>query len=119
MLSLFPYLLDYSVIAITVLRITTALFFLWEGYVAFKKPKRWYDYLAMTVSICGSVLLFIGIFTQADALALTIVAGFHLWRENQNKKWRAWDLKYYLLLAILSLSFLCLGPGVYAIDYPL
>ena len=129
MLSLFPRLLDFSVITISVLRIVTGIFFLWEGYIALKKNKcpvievitpekrKWCKTPIGTISVIGGVFLSIGLFTQITAIVLAVVSiinGFAKRHENP-----AQTIPYYLLLFFVSLAFLFLGPGTWGLDFPL
>ena len=129
MLSLFPRLLDFSVITISVLRIVTGIFFLWEAYGSFKKNKcavietiapekrGWCKTTIGILSAIGGFFLTIGLFTQIAAMVLALVSvrkGIMKRHENP-----AQTLPYYILLFFVSLAFLFLGPGMWGLDYPL
>ncbi len=79
---LFPALLDYSDLALFLLRIWLAILFGWSGWSHVTKPRERAKSIEMSpgatfvvgaVEVIASVLLVIGLWDQAAAAALTIV----------------------------------------------
>lgn len=135
MLSLFPSLFDYSLLAITVLRVSLGLIFVWFAYVKifreqidriafFEKinlrPAIFFYSLVTGLELIAGVLLVIGLYAQAAALVagvLMTIATLLKWRKSDALPRNT--IEFYFLLAIVSFSLLFLGPGVLAFDLPL
>lgn len=107
MLSIFPTLLDYWLIAPVILRLALGLTLVYGAYTARREQK----FFALAKLLAGALLV-IGLFTQIAAIisALLIIAAL-------SKK----PVQYQLLILELAiaLSLLVLGPGFIAIDLPL
>jgi len=126
MLSLFPQLFDFGFAFTFLLRAITALFFIYEGILLLKKREHWFQVweklthwprlILGIFSLLGGIMLFVGFLTQAVAILLSVTAiGFSfLDISSPNKK-----TKYFILLAVLAISFLFSGPGLWSFDYPL
>lgn len=127
MLSVFPELLDYSQVAVVFLRVSTGFFFLLFGIrltqVAWSVRDKGFTVRAIgilygTAKLITGTLLAIGLFTQVAAIAgavlsfLTLSQGFP---STTNKSGQ----QVQLLLLIMCVSILFLGPGIFAIDWPL
>ncbi len=119
MLSLFPTLFDFNIIAVTTLRVIVALLFLWEGRRVFQDRRHLVTTSFAVLSLCAGALLLVGLFTQADSIVLSLTALFLGYRENKGKSVKDWDIRYFVLLFVVTLSFLFFGPGMLSIDYPL
>lgn len=122
MLSLFPSLFDYNVIAVGVLRVCVAIIFIIEGYKKFPKTREsaiFYKKIIPTIELVGGILLFIGLFTQAASTILGAVAMKNAYLERRKESDKEKRTSFYFLLFVASLSFLFLGPGLWSIDYPL
>lgn len=113
MLSLFPSLFDYSFFGITFLRVVLALVIAW---CAWEKPKEQWPMKLVQGII--AVLLLIGLFTQAAALLLAIIATANLIMKKENRNNRDWVTSRVLIIA-LALALVLFGPGAWAIDLPL
>lgn len=122
MLSLFPSFFDYNAVAIGVLRIVTAIIFIAEGYK--KLPQKggattFYKKIIPIIELASGVFLLAGFFTQADSIILAAVSIKKAYTEYKKGAIEDRHTPFYFLLAIVSLSFLFLGPGLWSIDYPL
>ena len=124
--SLFPALLDFSIIGIFFVRVVTGLFF-WvfgarliraaytlEGRTILRTLGFIYGFAKLAIGL----LVTVGLFTQAAALfgmlfsALTFLQGAF---SHSNKSAQ----QVQILLFIMSLSLLFLGAGAFAFDYHL
>lgn len=121
-------------LAPVVLRVVLGLIFLDLGILKLRTEKsRWIDSfetlgvrpselfvsLYATLQMVGGVMLIIGVWTQAAALAFVIFTSIELYIEMKVKEVLKRDLVFYLLLFVISLSLLLSGAGSYAIDIPL
>ncbi|MBI2482469.1 MAG: hypothetical protein HYV76_02835 [Candidatus Vogelbacteria bacterium] len=115
MLSLFPYLLDYSFFAPTLLRVAIALLILVGSTRSFKQRKV----VALSViKISASILLLIGLLTQLAALVLVLAIVFEIWQAKKRGDGH-FHLHYHLLKLAVLVALLLLGPGAWAFDWPL
>lgn len=103
MLSIFPSLLTYGLLAPLILRVVVALVLFYSGY-------RQQNILGW-LTVIGTLGLFLGLFTQPVALLLALIISI---RPDKNLP----STQRWLLLAIL-LSLLVTGPGFLAFDLPL
>lgn len=110
MLSIFPSLLAYHLLAPALLRLVAGGLLGWHGYQSTRalEPKR---RLAGWTELALAVLLVIGLWTQPAALLMAILI---LIRPDRQISWQA----RALMLAILA-SLALTGPGLFAFDLPL
>ncbi|MBI2097999.1 MAG: hypothetical protein HYT46_03680 [Candidatus Vogelbacteria bacterium] len=106
MLSLFPNLLTYWLVAPVILRAVLGLAFIHEAY-AERKTER---VMSLLKAVAGGLLV-IGLLTQAAALGGAIICLYELWRLGTNDR--------RLLKLAIAVSLLFLGPGFFALDWPL
>ncbi len=118
MLSLFPSLLSYGLVAPFLLRIVLAIVVLHFAYVHIQKKSR-IPVIFGTIQAISGFLLLIGLFTQVAALILVIIFGLLMVKQIINKAFLSDGVNYYLLLFIIALSLIVSGPGAFAFDYPL
>jgi uncharacterized membrane protein YphA (DoxX/SURF4 family) len=118
MMSLIPSLFDFQFAAIAVLRIAVGIVFFLNGYnklfAARGEPMK--TRIRGGVTFAGGILLILGLFTQAAAVALalsTLAKGIATFKSEPAKR------DYYFLLFIATLSLLFVGPGLWSIDLPL
>ncbi len=134
MLSIFPDLFTYSLIAPFVLRIALGSFFVLQGIRRHKEDSMGWNALWVNkklgtytvaailakIQIIIGVLLFVGLFTQvAGILALLFV-----WVEWFKKRTNGTTIPFQelwlaVLVTVIGLSLLFLGAGSLAIDLPL
>lgn len=134
MLSVFPELLNYSLLAPFILRVVLGLIFIDLGFLIFRSEKeRWvasFETLGLRpadffvpfygiLNIIGGGLLLIGLWTQVAALAFAIFTGIELYIEWKAREVLKRDMVFYILLFTISVSLLLTGPGAYAFDLPL
>lgn len=133
--SLFPYLFDYSFLAIGVLRIVVGLVFLWFAYIkTFKERADYLDFfehikmrpakiflnVAIGVEFLVGASLVAGYYAQAAELvagALMTLATLIKWHRPRVLPQNT--AAFYLLLMVVSLALLFIGPGAFAFDLPL
>lgn len=119
MLSLFPSLLVYELVAPLLLRLTLGAILIFWSYGKLKERR---SAAANTVSLIegiAGILLVIGLYTQLAALVAAIIFCVHLFKKLQTKSLFTNGVNYYFILLIISLSLLVLGPGILAFDLPL
>lgn len=129
MLSIFPDLLTYGLLAPVLIRLALGLYFLYFGYALIstreisrnkKVAKHFYvPSLALgALSITGGVLVLVGFLTQAGALILALVSAYHIATPFSYGKIKD-NRIVSLLLFTMALSLLFSGPGFLAFDLPL
>lgn len=134
MLSLFPNLFTYELIAPLILRVIVGFIFLNLGYLKFKKEKedwviffkliseKWSVFITKIIGlieIIGGIFLIIGFLTQGSALFLGIITFLNLYVETQEPSIIKRTIPFYLMLVAILCSLLFLGPGFLSIDLPL
>jgi uncharacterized membrane protein YphA (DoxX/SURF4 family) len=133
MLSAFPSLLDYGLLAPFIIRVVAGLIFIDLGYLKIKRERtRWFNLfntflgiggffvgLAAAIEIVGGILLFIGLFTQVAALVLAILTWLNLYLEWRDEMFVRRSFVFYVMLFAMTLSLLFSGAGFFALDYPL
>ena len=120
MLSLFPSLFTWSFFGIAFLRIVLALIVGAHAWEHLKDAKVSREIPAFVLGILEAfiaIFLLIGLFTQVAALLLAIVMIASLVLKYNHRD--NYPITYYLLLAAIALALMTLGPGAYAIDWPL
>ncbi len=133
--SLFPQLFNYGFLATAILRATLGLIFIWLAYAKFfperqahikffegfgLKPAVLFFAITNSLVLIAGILLMIGLFTQAAALAtgvLMTITTLIKWRNPNSLPKNTID--FYILLAIVSFSLMFIGPGTLALDFPL
>ncbi len=118
MLSLFPDLLAYSFYGITLLRVATGLVLLTHAWEHFKHSSTLSSRVLSLAEAVIAALLVVGLFTQAAALLLTLlIIGTLTINYHHKDKKLSWS--YCFLLAAVGLALSTMGPGAWAIDWPL
>lgn len=120
MLSLFPSLLDWSLLAPFIIRLTLGLVFI----ISTLKTLRGHSATSLkkTTSVLegiAAILLFAGLWTQGAALFLIIDLTVRLFGKVRAKQFLSDGVNYYLVLLVLAISLLLTGAGAFAFDYPL
>ncbi len=120
MLSVFPELLNYSVLGVFLIRLALGLLFIKYGLAKiFLKPGKFWKTIGSLELVCG-ILLVGGLFTQAAAFMvfLLMIGAVIIKIKTKNEVLKSPYDFYFLLLAV-SLSLLLLGPGAFSLDLPL
>src|SRR3990172_6382871 len=121
LLTLFPDLLTYSLIAPFILRVSLGLVLIYFSYLKFGKERMekiaFFDSLGMKpgsfyVNMVGSIEFVGGILLVVGALIM-LVATLIKWRRPQSLRN---DIEFYILLFVVALSLVFLGAGFWAID---
>ena len=132
--NLFPQLLSYSELGIFMLRVALALIFLEFGYTKFTtqkklkvdffetiglKPGERYVKIFAGLEIAIGLGLLVGIYTQAMALlAALILLGTTIIKKRKPALLPS-ELRYYIIIFLISFTILLTGAGSYSIDLPL
>jgi uncharacterized membrane protein YphA (DoxX/SURF4 family) len=128
MLSLFPSLFTWSFFGIAFLRVVLALVLgahAWEHLKDARSAKVAGAMILGLIEAILALLLLIGLFTQVAALLLAVLMIASLVLKYQHRDNLPIGLQnhyppvYYVLIAAIALSLLVLGPGAWAIDWPL
>lgn len=134
MLSVFPSLLTYSLLAPFILRLVLGLIFIDLGLLKFKSEKsRWiasFETLGLkpadlfvpvyaVIQIVGGAMLIIGLWTQVAALVFVLSSAIELYIEWEASAMLKRTIVFYLLIFAISASLLLTGAGAFAIDLPL
>ncbi|MEN9647473.1 MAG: hypothetical protein RLY57_277 [Candidatus Parcubacteria bacterium] len=131
MLSFFPELLNWSMLAPTILRLTLAYFLFVHAFNAFWKEDSITKHILHSIffiktahvlnrvigylRIIAGTLLVLGLFTQVGALIALVLYILRL----QTRKYHGEEAMVDSLLGIIALSIALLGPGAFSIDLPL
>lgn len=134
MLSVFPNLLTYQLLAPFILRLVVGLIFLDLGYLKLTKEKESWNLFFKTIhfqptivfvmifaiiEIVGGLFLISGFLTQLVALIFAIILFAEAYIEIRDSQLIKRDIVFYLLLLIICISLLFLGAGAFAFDLPL
>ncbi len=112
-LALFPNLLSYPLLAYLVLRLLVVWVVLRAGRVQWQKKHIQFAGLEFVVGF----MILLGLYTQGALLAVIALLGFEY---IMDKKVENQSEKIILALAcVVALALLFLGPGSFALDYPL
>ncbi len=117
MLSLFPLLLSYSLLAPFLLRLTLAAVFIHRAKTNIRSTG--YEKILGIIEVVGSILLVIGLYTQVTALIFGILLAFFISDKIKQRAFLTNGVNYYLILFVLCLVLLVSGAGSFAIDLPL
>ncbi len=127
MLSIFPELLDFSVIGALLLRGTAGIFFFMFGsrliQVAWSvkgatPAMRAIGILYGALKFAVGVMLLLGVYTQVAALLGAVLCLLTILQDKPTQFSRS-DKQVQILLLIICLSLLFIGPGYLSIDLPL
>ncbi len=134
MLSLFPNLLTYQLLAPLILRVVVGLIFIDLGHLKLYKEKHQWNlffdtirlrpakYFVMAfgiIELVGGLFLITGFLTQLVALIFAVILFAECYAEMQDSKLIKRDLVFYVLMLAITLSLVFLGAGAHAFDLPL
>jgi uncharacterized membrane protein YphA (DoxX/SURF4 family) len=134
MLNPFPELLDFGILAPTLIRVAVAVFFINFGWNKLTKerehkatffesiglrPAGVYVTLLGIFEIVAGVCLILGVFTQVIAIICATIALVSYIIKKRHPEMLFTPSSVYALLFIMSLSLMFTGAGLPAIDLPL
>lgn len=119
MLSLFPTLLSYQLLAPFLLRVTLGVVFIVWSYSHLKSREHSKKVALGIVDALVGLFLVIGLWMQVVALIAAILLAAGLVMKAMKKSLFTSGVNYYFILLIISLSLLFLGAGAFAFDLPL
>lgn len=134
MLNPFPELLDFNILAPTLIRITIAVYFISFGWSKLTKekvhkttffesiglkPARMYVTTLGVLQLIAGVCLILGVFTQVVAIICATISLVSYIVKKRHSEMLFVHASVYALLFIMSLSLVFTGAGLPAIDWPL
>ncbi len=117
MLSLFPSLLVYGVLAPFLLRVILGITVVYFGMNYIQQKQHTPVILGMIEIILG-LLLLVGVYTQAAALLVALILGLKLGKKIATRAFLTHGVNYYLILLVIALSLALSGAGAFAFDRP-
>jgi len=126
MLSAFPQLFDYSMFAVTGLRLVFGFWFLAYAYSTLfkkgpqdKKKLDTFETIVSSLSLLVGICVFIGLFTQIAILVglFILLLGWYVDIKTNKPTKDLFSFGFYI--AIIGFALLFLGPGAFAFDLPL
>lgn len=132
MLTTFPHLFDYLLIAPTLLRVVVGIIFLSFAYKMYMQKERGQKMISrigiapvpmfwslfIFVGLVGGLFLLVGFFTQITALILALVSGIAFFISLREPEVFENRPEFFLLLMAVLLSLMFLYPGLWTIDIP-
>ncbi len=134
MLSVFPELLNYNLVGITLIRILVGLVILYIGLISISTKRSLYSsemrlknhkmaefwpWLFGTIEILTGVFLLLGFLTQNMAiLSAYIFINLGFIEKNVGKVLSQSSL-FFLVMTTISITIIFFGPGLFSIDLPL
>ncbi len=119
MLSLFPHVLSYQLVAPILLRLTLGCILIIWAYPRFRDSHNPRLVIRGVIEAVLGILLVIGLFTQLAALISIIYFAILLIDKIKTKAFFTSGVNYYFLLFIISISLFLTGAGKIAFDMPL
>lgn len=124
MLSVWPELFTYQLVAVSLLRITASYLFLLMGirlittvrHASIATRRRFFMYGYALLQTTIGALLCVGVFTQVVALFGALLV---LISSKSHTRGTGCEQHLNLLLFVICISILFLGPGLFAVDVPL
>lgn len=134
MLNTFPELLNFGLLAPTIIRLILAIILLVLGYeTIFKKRLSFCLYFKAKeyplaaflpwklgiAEIITGIFLFFGFFTQIASIVSMYLFFTLLYIENRDEKILPHTSTFYLVMIFVSATLLFSGAGIFAVDLPL
>ena len=114
-LTTFPRLLDYAILAPLLLRLAVGILRLGAGTVRFKKEYKWLAVLY----VVSSLFIIVGLYTQIAALVAILLVAFDFYMEKKAGTLSPEKIALTILMVVILISLLFTGPGAFAFDWPL
>jgi uncharacterized membrane protein YphA (DoxX/SURF4 family) len=134
MLSIFPDLLIYNLLGITILRVTLGFMGVYLAFKVLSKRNQIVEFVASKIPfvfiskispwiifvlfIISGGMLIIGLYTQIACIVLAYLFLKILFIDIFIKDFSGNTTIFYVGLIIISLALLFLGPGTFAYDLP-
>jgi len=135
MLSIFPDLLIYNLLGITIIRITLGLFGVYLAFKILSKRNEVVDFVTsikfplaifakaspwilIMLFIFSGGMMIIGLYTQIACIVLAYLFIKMLYLDIMIKNFSGNNTVFYIVMIIISLSLLFLGPGTFSYDLP-
>jgi uncharacterized membrane protein YphA (DoxX/SURF4 family) len=133
MLSVFPELFTYGIVAPFLLRVVLGGFFIWQGVRRRREEMAGWDALwagkkigslalspiLAKVQIVIGVLLFVGLYTQVTAILAIAFIWTEFHKKSQTTRPAFQEIWFNVLVTTVAVSLLFLGAGIIAFDLPL
>ncbi len=114
-LSIFPSLLTFGLLAPFLLRVGVGLFIILFGWERFNKPYK----LSSIIYFATGIMLMVGLYTQVVVIIGIILIKFDYFVDRKFSPISKDKMIIYFLVAVILLSLLVTGPGLFAFDLPL
>jgi len=135
MLSIFPDLLIYNFLGVTIIRVALGLLGVYLAFKVLSKRNQISDFVAslkipvtifaavspwilMILFVISGGLMIVGLYTQVACIVLAYLFLKMLFINMFIKDFSESTPIFYLCLIFISLSLLLLGPGAFAYDLP-
>lgn len=135
MLSIFPDLLIYNFLGVTIIRVALGLLGVYLAFKVLSKKNQLVDFIVsmkfplvpfavispwilFILFIISGSLMIIGLYTQIACIVLAYLFLKMLFIDIFVKNFSGNNAVFYIALILISLSFLFLGPGTFAYDLP-
>lgn len=115
MLSLFPNLFAFPLLAFFVLRITLAFYLALITKARFKKP---YSFIGV-FEFTATILLAIGLYTQGALIATMALLIIESFIDRKLGVFDTKDAQIRTILGMIAFALMFLGAGSFALDLPL
>ncbi len=119
MLSVFPSLLNYGLVAPLLIRVVLGITIAWIGYAKICTHKETEFRALGVVEIIMGILLVVGYITQLMAFLVGVILVVKLSKKVKDRAFLTDGVNYYIILLVLAVSLLFSGPGFLAFDLPL
>lgn len=134
MLSVFPFLLSYKLIAPLILRLTLGVIFVDYGWSKLHRQKKeklemfekiglkpglTYVWIIAIIEIVVGLFLIFGFLTQVATLLASIIIAVAIFIKIKQPLSLESSLCLLIVCLVIALSLLLTGPGFFAFDLPL
>ncbi len=120
MLSVFPSLLSWQLVAPLIMRLALGAIFIHWAYRSFKNKNASAQKKAIgIVEGISGILLVIGLWTQVAALIAIVYLLVGIYHKISKKAFLTDGVNYYLVLLVIAVSIIVSGAGLIAFDLPL
>ncbi len=115
MLTVFPNLLTYGLVAPLILRVVVGSLRIGAGTERYRSQYKWLSILYWV----SSIFIIVGLYTQVSALVAIILIGFDYYTKRKIAPLSRPEKALTVLMVAVFLSLLVTGPGFVAFDLPL